>query len=182
LNGEAPRLVDVCVPFETIQELNFRRALESDAEAIADAHRDSILGPGSEHYATDIVREWAGSVSPGLYLDAMDRGEVFFIATGKVGSERTILGFSSDYVISGSTHGTSAYVRPAAARRDIGSRLLGLAESFGRSRGATEIHIEASLGAVDFYRHHGFVEQTRGFITLQSGVQMACVFMRKQLR
>ena len=167
---------------EPIQELEFRRATESDVDGMADAHRDSILQLGSEYYVPAIVNEWAGVVNPGLYVDAMGRGEVFFIATGTLGGQTMVLGFSSDYVISGTTHGTSVYVRPVAARRRIGSRLLELAESFGSSRGATAVQIEASLGAVEFYKRHGFVETARGDVALPSGFQMPCVFMRKELR
>src|SRR5687768_16170880 len=94
---------------EPIQELDFRRATESDVDGIADAHRDSILQLGSKYYVPAIVNEWAAVVNPRLYLDAMGRGEVFFIATGTVAEHPLILGFSSDYVITGATHGTSAY-------------------------------------------------------------------------
>jgi putative acetyltransferase len=167
---------------EPIQELDFRRATEFDVEAVADAHRDSILELGLQAYSAAIVGEWAGVVSPGLYLKAMGRGEVFFIATGTVGGHTMVLGFSSDYVINGTTHGTSVYVRSVAARRRIGSRLLELAESFGRARGATAVQIEASLNAVEFYTRHGFVETARGEVALPSGFQMPCVFMRKELR
>jgi GNAT superfamily N-acetyltransferase len=166
---------------EPIQNRDFRRATESDVHAMADAHRDSILRLGSQFYAPEIVEEWAGVVNPELYLEAMERGEVFFIAAGSVGGDATVLGFSSDYVISGTTHGTSVYVRDVAARRGVGSRLLQLAESFGRARGATAVQIEASLGAVEFYKRHGFVEIARGDIALPSGFQMPCVFMRKEL-
>lgn len=93
-----------------------------------------------------------------------------------------VLGFSSDYAIEGGRHGTSAYVRRVAARRGIGSRLLTLAEAFGRARGASSVEIEASLGAVEFYKRHGFVETDRGEVTLPSGFRMPCVFMRKELR
>jgi ribosomal protein S18 acetylase RimI-like enzyme len=165
---------------EPIQDLDFRRATEFDVDGIADAHRDSILQLGSQYYVAEIVNEWARVVSRGLYLDAMDRGEVFFIATGTVARNQMVLGFSSDYVISGTMHGTSAYVRPVAARRRIGSRLLALSEAFGRSRGATVVEIESSLGAVEFYRHHGFMETARGDVALPSGFQMPCVFMRKE--
>src|SRR5205085_3343276 len=160
---------------EPIRELEFRRATESDVEAIADAHRESILQLGADHYLPAIVDEWAAVVNPRLYLEAMSRGEVFFIATGIVGEHAMVVGFSSDYVISGTTHGTSAYVRPVAARRRVGSTLLALAESFGRARGATAVEIEASLGAVEFYERHGFVETTRGDVTLPSGFVMPCV-------
>src|SRR5688572_9900089 len=141
---------------EPIQELDFRRATESDVEAVADAHRDSILTLGLQTYSAAIVDEWAGVVAPGLYLEAMGRGEVFFIATGTVGGRTMVLGFSSNYVISGTTHGTSVYVRPVAARRRVGSRLLELAEAFGKARGATAVQIEASINAVEFYKRHGF--------------------------
>ena len=67
---------------EPIRDLDVRRATEEDVDAIADAHRDSIRELGSRHYAPAIVNEWAGVVHPELYLQAMDRGEVFFIATG----------------------------------------------------------------------------------------------------
>jgi predicted N-acetyltransferase YhbS len=93
-----------------------------------------------------------------------------------------ILGFSSDYVICDTRHGTSAYVRRVAARQGIGSRLLAMAESFARARGATTFQIEASLGAVPFYAHHGFVETGRGDVALPSGFRMPCVFMCKELR
>ena len=165
---------------EPIQHLDLRRATESDIEAMADAHRDSILRLGSQFYAPAIANEWAGAVHPRLYLEAMDRGEVFFIATGTVGETQMVLGFSSDYVIGGTTHGTSVYVRPVAARRRLGSRLLELAEAFGRARGATAVQIQAALGAVEFYEHHGFMETERGEVALPSGFQMPCVFMRKE--
>lgn len=167
---------------EPVQDLDVRRATESDVDGMADAHRDSILKLGSHYYMPAIVNEWAGVVSPALYLDAMTRGEVFFIATGGIAGRLSVLGFSSDSVISGSTHGSSVYVRAAAARRGVGSRLLALAESFGSSRGATAVQIEASLGAVDFYKRHGFVETAHGEVALPSGFRMPCVFMRKELR
>jgi putative acetyltransferase len=166
---------------EPIHDLDLRRATESDIDAMADAHVDSILRLGSQFYAPAIVNEWAGAVNPGLYLEAMGCGEAFFIATETVDGQPIVLGFSSDYVISGNTHGTSVYVRPVAARRGVGSCLLGLAESFGRARGATAVQIEASLGAVEFYKRHGFVETGRGNVALPSGFQMPCVFMRKEL-
>jgi GNAT superfamily N-acetyltransferase len=166
---------------EPIQDLDFRRATESDVDGMADAHRESILQLGSQYYAPAIVNKWAAVVNPGLYLDAMNRGEIFFIATGAVAGQLMILGFSSDYVISGTTHGTSAYVHPVAARRRVASRLLEMAEFFARARGATAVQIEAALGAVEFYQCHGFVETARGDVALPSGFQMPCVFMRKEL-
>jgi GNAT superfamily N-acetyltransferase len=164
-----------------IAELETRRADRSDADNIALAHRDSIRSIGPAFYPPNVVEDWGEGLSADLYLKAMDAGEVFFIATGTVDGERLVLSFASDYLIDGVKHGTSAYVRGTAARCGIGSQLLGLAETHAVANGATEIHVEASLAGVEFYRANGFVETGRGETRLTSGRPIACVFMRKSL-
>lgn len=163
------------MPFQT------RRAEPSDAGAIAAAHLDSIRSIGPRFYPASVVNDWSEGLSPALYVSAMNNGEVFFIATGTPAGDPAVLGFASDYVIDGSLHGTSVYVRGAAARRGIGSALLRLAEAFGISRGATLVRVEASLAGVEFYRANGFGETGRGETHLMSGRPIACVFMEKRL-
>jgi len=159
-----------------------RRATESDAAAIAEAHLDSIRSLGSQFYSQGVVDDWSEGLGPGLYVEAMARGEVFFIAIGEIEGKMAVLGFASDYRIEGSQHGASAYVRGAVARRGIGSALMRLAEAHAIARGARTIRIEASLAGLEFYRAHGFVEIGRGDTHLRSGRPIACVFMEKQLR
>ena len=162
-------------------DLQTRRAEEVDVDAIGVAHRDSIRSIGPRFYSPAVVDDWEDCVTGGLYLAAMRRGEVFFIATDNIDDTAVVLGFASDYPIEGTRYGTSVYVRGASARRGIGSRLLALAEADAVSRGATSLHIEASLAGVDFYRANGFVEVGRGDTHLQSGRPIACVFMRKDV-
>lgn len=163
------------MPFQT------RRAESSDADAIADAHLDSIRSIGPRFYPASVVGDWSEGLSRELYLSAMNNGEVFFIATGTLAGDPAVLGFASDYVIAGSLHGTSVYVRGAASRRGIGSALLRLAEAFGISRGATRVRVEASLAGVEFYKANGFEETGRGDTHLMSGRPIDCVFMEKRL-
>jgi putative acetyltransferase len=163
-------------------EFETRRATESDAAAIAEAHIDSIRSLGSQFYSTGVVDDWSEGLGPGLYVEAMARGEVFFVAVGEIDGKIAVLGFASDYRIEGSQHGASAYVRGAVARRGIGSALMRLAETHAIARGARSIRIEASLAGLEFYRAHGFVEIGRGDTHLRSGRPIACVFMEKQLR
>ena len=165
----------------SISEFELRQAHASDAEAIALAHLDAIATLGAGHYPPDVIVAWSEGVAPKLYLDAMARGEVFFIATAEVDGEPLVLGFSSDYTIEGSVHGTSVYVRGLAARRGIGSSLMAIAEAHAVANGATEVRIEASLAGVAFYRAHGYVETGAGETHLTSGRPIACVFMRKTL-
>ena len=163
------------MPFQT------RRAERSDADAIADAHLDSIRSIGPRFYPANVVNDWSEGLSRDLYLGAMNNGEAFFIATGTLAGSPVVLGFASDSVIDGSLHGTSVYVRGAASRQGIGSALLRLAEAFGISRGAIVVRVEASLAGVEFYKANGFEETGRGDTHLMSGRPITCVFMEKRL-
>ena len=164
-----------------ISGIETRRAHPSDAGAIALAHRDSIRTLGPLYYPPNVVDDWEDGLTGDVYVKAMENGEVFFIATGTMSGQALVLGFSSDYRLDGSTHGTSVYVRGAAARQGIGSALLRLAEAHAVARGATAVRIEASLAAVEFYRAHGYAGGGRGETHLMSGRPIACVHMHKIL-
>lgn len=165
-----------------MQTVNFevRRAGLADVDDIAAAHLDSIRSIGPRYYEADVVSDWGARVSGELYVNAMTRGEVFYIAVGQPGDKPEVLGFSS-HRIDGNEHGTAVYVRGNAARLRIGSALFKAAEAAAIAEGATSIHIDASLAAVEFYKANGFEEVGRGEHRLWSGRPMACVFMRKNL-
>lgn len=162
-------------------EFEIRDARPSDADAIALAHRDSIRSIGPSFYPPEVVDAWQEGLTGELYVNAMAGGEVFFIATGKIEDEVVVLGFASDYLVEGSSHGTSVYVRGSAVRRGIGSALIRRAEAHAVAAGATAIQIEASLAGVEFYKANGFGEIGRGVTRLMSGRPIECVFMRKEL-
>jgi GNAT superfamily N-acetyltransferase len=162
-------------PFE------IRPATSADVDAIADAHRDSIDSIGPSFYSPQAVEAWKQGVAAALYLEAMAHGEVFFIATGKLDGDAVVLGFSSDYPIEGTTHGTSVYVRGLAARQGLGTALIRTAEANAAGRGAKTIQIEASLAGREFYLANGYVEVGRGRAHLTSGHFIDCVLMRKSL-
>ena len=156
-------------------------AQPSDADDIALAHRDSIRSIGPRFYPLTVVNDWQAGLTASVYLHAMERGEVFFIAKGMQDGTPAVLGFASDYAIDGSTHGISVYVTGTAARCGIGSALLKAAEAHALDTGASAIEIEASFAGVDFYRANGFTEVGRGETYLRSGRPIGCVFMRKSL-
>jgi putative acetyltransferase len=161
-------------------EYEIRRAAPSDAEDIAAAHADSIRSIGPQFYAADTVNAWGSGLTSGVYVKAMDYGEVFWIAIGTLSGKHEVLGFSF-HRVDENQHGTSVYVRGEVARRGIGSALFRVAEAAARRAGATSIDIAASLAAVEFYKAHGFEEVGRGEHRLHSGQPMPCIFMRKGL-
>ncbi|MCI0719067.1 MAG: GNAT family N-acetyltransferase [Acidobacteria bacterium] len=165
----------------SVPDFELRCARPSDADDIAVAHRDSIRSIGPGFYPPEVVGAWAAGLTGDVYVKAMEGGEVFFIAIGAIDRTPAVLGFASDYLIEDARYGTSVYVRGAAARRGIGSALLRLAEADAIAKGATSIHVEASLAGVEFYKANGFEEVARGETRLMSGRPIACVFMRKPL-
>lgn len=167
--------------FNHITSVETHRAAPSDCDAIAEAHRDSIRSIGPKFYPPEVVEAWHHGLGAEVYLKAMERGEVFFIATGKVDGTPLVLGFASDYRIQGSKHGSSVYVRGISARRGLGSALLRLAEEHAVVNGAATIHIEASLAGAEFYKRNGYVEIGRGDTHLTSGNRIACIFMQKRV-
>src|SRR2546422_8471837 len=96
-----------------------RLAKLTDVEAIAAAHLDSIRSIGALYYTPAIVSDWGARVKGDLYVNAMARGEVFYIAVGELGDKAEVLGFSS-HRKHGREHRTAVYVRGKAARLGIG--------------------------------------------------------------
>jgi putative acetyltransferase len=157
-----------------------RRANADDVDLIAAVHVESIVTLGASAYSEEIVREWGAPRTGDRYRAAIDGGARFFVAVGAA-SEQGIVGFSS-YRFERGQHRTVVYVAGRAARQGVGSALLRAAEEEALANGADDVHLDASLGAVEFYRANGFEELGRGEHTLRSGMTMPCVFMKKSLR
>ena len=164
----------------TIGAIKTRKAHLGDADAILAAHLDSIRSIGPRFYPSEIVDAWSAGLTRDEYANAMEGGEVFFIAIGLVDFESTVLGFAS-HRVDDDEDSASVYVRGLAARRGIGTKLLQLAEHDARTRGATSINIQASLAGVEFYLANGFEKVGPGEAVLMTGRSMPCVFMRKLL-
>jgi putative acetyltransferase len=163
-----------------IIEFKVRRADLSDVDSIAAAHLDSIRSIGSLYYEAATVCDWSARVKGDLYVNAMARGEEFYIAIGTLEDKPAVLGFSS-HRMNGNEHRTAVYVRGNAARLGVGSALFRTAEAAAIRAGATSIHVDASLAAIEFYKANDFEEVGRGEHQLSSGRSMACVVMRKNL-
>jgi len=164
----------------SIGTFEIRRASLADVDRIAAAHRDSIRSIGARYYEPETVNDWGRHVDGTLYVKAMTRGEVFYVAVGQLEDKTEVLGFSS-HAFDDAAHRTAVYVRGQAARLGIGSALFRTAEAAAIAAGADRIHVDASLAAVQFYKANGFEEIGRGIHRLPSGGSMACVFMRKSL-
>jgi GNAT superfamily N-acetyltransferase len=116
---------------------------------------DSIRSIGPAFYPPEVVEEWGAGLTPEIYVNAIESGEAFFIATGLINNKVAVLGFST-HRVDDAQDGVSVYVRGEAARRGIGTMLLRLAEEHALDSGAFSIQIQASLAGVAFYQANGF--------------------------
>ena len=155
-----------------------RPAAPEDAEQIAEAHLDSIHTLGARVYASGIVAVWGSPRNGDRYRKSIEDGVPFFVAQSIANSR--LPGFSA-YGLAEGKHRTAIYVRAEAARMGVGRALFQAAEAVAHERGADEIHVDASLGAVPFYLACGFEELEKGQHQLSSGLLMDCVFMKKRL-
>jgi putative acetyltransferase len=165
--------------FKAMMITTIRSATEADADAIAEAHVDSIRTLGPAAYASEVVDVWGAARSGERYVRSMHQGETFFVAVPS-SEDGNVLGFSSHRIENGQ-HRAVIYVRAAAARQGIGSRLLRCSLDTAKLLGASEVRVDASLIAVPFYLRNGFVELGTGSHRLKNGPEMACVYMKKSL-
>jgi putative acetyltransferase len=150
-----------------------RRATISDAAAILSVRAASIQVLAGSHYSPIEIEAWCGSRTADAYhvpieekivlLDERD-GEV--IAFGQLDPSVATI--------------DAIYVESSSVRRGIGRKILRALESLASERGIQALTLDASLNAIEFYRHAGYVFVNEGKHELREGVVGACVSMCRQ--
>jgi putative acetyltransferase len=163
-------------PRPSILGVYIRPATTADVDGIAAAHVDAIHTLGAAGYDAAVIADWGAPRTGERYAEAMRRGEHMFVAV----EDAQIVGFAAHRVEAGQ-HRIAVYVRGRASRHSVGTMLYVAAESAARAAGAAEIHVDASLVAVDFYRSNGFTAIASAVHPLRSGRSMECVQMSKRL-
>ncbi len=155
--------------------ITIRVAIPTDADAMAEMQRRSILKLGASTYPAATVRAWAASVDPLKYLGALAAGEVLIVACD--GAD--IVGYGR--LVLGENRVRGLYVHPDQARSGVGTLLLEHLEKLAREHGIDRLHLSSSLNAVPFYRHHGYLEGVAFEVELRCHTPIECVVMAKQL-
>jgi putative acetyltransferase len=153
--GRAPRL---------------RRATAADAPRLARLMRAAVLGEAGRYPARTLAA-WA-SLPPLYHRWAMTAGgELRVVAE----AGRRLVGFAG--LRGGEV--TALFVRPSAAGRGLGARLLARIEAEARRRGVRSLELLAARGAVGFYRAHGYRPIRPEPAPLPGGVGLPAVRMVK---
>lgn len=150
-----------------------RRATPSDAQIAFDIRRQAIRHQCIGAYSEQQMLDWTkGSAEDGydtlmhkhFYLVCIE-GEP--VATGMLDLEHCEIG--------------AIFIRPDFMHCGLGKRVLHFLEDMARDLGLTEVCLDATLNAVDFYRRCGYVGEGSAVYQSPSGLQLACVPMMKKL-
>ena len=148
-----------------------RPATHEDRTALPALHTAAVEAFGPDSYTAEQVRAWAKADdrSPDDY--AVDADEHFTVAV-RAGE---VAGFGHVVPDVGEVH--AVYVHPDHAGHGVGSALLAELEGYARGRGLTELCLQSSLNAVEFYERAAYEKVGTG----QSSGGLPVVEMRKEL-
>jgi GNAT superfamily N-acetyltransferase len=76
---------------------------------------------------------------------------------------------------------TALFVRPSAGRRGVASALLARIEALARRRGLRQLHVDAALSGVAFYRARGFTDGREVRVPLPGGATLVARRLAKRL-
>lgn len=155
---------------QAVRAPSIRLARPSDLAAIASVHAASVRGLCAAHYPPQAIEQWLAP-SPGLYV-RMLRSSTVYVAE----RSREVVGFAAVRLATREVR--AVYVRPGAAGRGLGQRLLARLERVARAVGIRELRLVATLNAVGFYERLGWRRDAR---PSPSPSPQRCVAMRKRL-
>jgi putative acetyltransferase len=142
-------------------------------EIINSAIRELAAG----HYSTDVIREWVHPTDDASVSRLMrNQGDEIRLIAELDGRPDGI----GALVVSESEL-RACYVAPEAARRGVGSAIVGEIEHLAREHGLACLKLVASINAEPFYAACGYLVRRRGEHVLRSGRRMPAVWMEKDL-
>jgi putative acetyltransferase len=158
-----------------------RRGLRVDALAILEAKRSAIRGTAAAAYSRNIIEEWAPAIIAPEAVIAfeqwIERSEEQIVVAVHPGGR--IIGFGS--IVPSNSELRAVYVAAEYGRQGVGSAILDGLETLAQDAGLSELHMDASVNAVAFYKAHGFTALEQSEHPMPSGARMACVRMRKRI-
>lgn len=156
-----------------------RPGVESDAAALSRVHFAAVRGTAAASYPPPIIEGWApppDEARQEQFRRAIAGGDESFVVAEHAGD---VVGFGSIVV---SVHELrSVYVHPTAGRRGVGGAIVGELERVAVSSGIPALDVTASLNAEAFYVQRGYQVLERTIHRSRSGLEMACVKMKKSL-
>ena len=151
-----------------------RQATQADLGDIAVVHRQSIRELCKAHYSAEQLDAWTAALQAGAYSKLLSTHELLVAE-----EDGELLGFCVLDSREGFLNAT--YVSPTASRRGVGRSLVRAVEAVARTKGLSQLRLNATLNAITFYQNLGYARGDLAHNRLPTGVDLPCVTMRKAL-
>jgi GNAT superfamily N-acetyltransferase len=151
-----------------------RKACADDAAAAWEIRKAAILSQCQGHDAPELLAIWTDGAITGEFVQFVV--EHLYVAT----EGEAVVGTG---MIDRDTGRLDAImVRPNMMRQGIGRQMLTFLEDIARAAGLTELTLDSTLNAAEFYRSCGFVGEAKGTYRSPRGITLDCIPMVKSLR
>lgn len=151
-----------------------RKACAADAKAAWDIRNAAILSQCKGYYAPELLAIWTDGAITGEFVHFVV--EKFYVAT----VDGVVIGTG---MIDRNTGKLDAiFTRPDMMRRGVGRQMVSFLENIARNTGLTELMLDSTVNAAEFYRNCGFVGDAIGTYQSPRGIAMDCIPMKKVLR
>ena len=151
---------------------------DDDARLFLEIHRRSIRGLAAQHYPADIIDAWAGSVTDESIRRFLENPDYEIRLLAERDGQPVGLGA----LVVDNTELRPCYVVREAARTGVGSALVKEMERIARDHGLTHLELHASVNAEPFYTALGYDALELEDHVLRSGLRIAALKMRKNLK
>ncbi|MFL1480404.1 GNAT family N-acetyltransferase [Pseudomonas grimontii] len=153
--------------------LEIKRATQADAEVAFDIRLQAIRSQCIGAYTVEQMALWTRGKAEDGYSALMEKsfylgclnGEP--VATGMLDPANNEVG--------------ALFVLPAFTGRGYGKAMLDHLEHVARELAIEEVVLDATLNAASFYRACGYVGDEQAIYHSPSGLQLACIPMKKHL-
>ncbi len=153
--------------------LEIKRATQADAEVAFDIRLQAIRAQCIGAYTVEQMALWTRGKAEDGYRALMEKsfylgclnGEP--VATGMLDPANNEVG--------------ALFVLPAFTGRGYGKAMLDHLEHVARELAIEEVVLDATLNAASFYRACGYVGDEQAIYHSPSGLQLACIPMKKHL-
>ena len=153
--------------------LEIKRATPEDANAAFDIRREAIRNQCIGAYTAEQMARWTRGSADDGYSTLMEKP--FYlgwvndepVATGMLDLDNNEVG--------------ALFVLPQFTGRGYGKAMLDHLEALARELELAEVVLDATLNAASFYRAYGYVGDEQAIYHSPSGLQLACIPMKKRV-
>lgn len=154
--------------------MRIRKACADDAAAAWEIRNAAILSQCSGHYSPEKLAIWTNGEITELFIQFVV--EQLYVAT----INDVVVGTGMIDCKTGRLD--AVFVRPDMMRHGIGKQMVSFLEDTAHAAGLTNLALDSTLNAAEFYRSCGFVGEAIGVYQSPRGITLDCVPMAKVLR